>query len=133
MQPVDDAAHAFGGIVLHVAHIGTHHRQREVPHHLAQFLHALLVGGDLCLEIGNVLHRVARRIIAAGEQRQNLLLAEAAAIDQLEIVDIDAFLPDGRRVRRHRARRNAADIGVMPARSDPEQDLVGHRTPAYRP
>ena len=61
---------------------------------------------------------------AAGQQRQSLLLAEAAAVDQLEIVDIDAFLLDGRGIRRHRAGRDAADIGVMPARGDPEQDLA---------
>ena len=59
----------------------------------------------------------------------SLLLAEAAAIDQLEIVDIDAFLLDRGRVRRHRARRNAADIGVVAARGDPEQNFppVEHR------
>ena len=53
-----------------------------------------------------------------------LLLAEAAAIDDFEIVEQDAFLLDIGRVRRHRARRNAADIGVMAARGDPEQDVL---------
>ena len=95
-----------------------------MAHHLAQFMHALLVGGDLRLDVVDILHRVARRKLAAGQQRLQLLLAEAAAVDQLEIVDIDAFLLDGRGVRRHRAGRNAADIGVMTARRDPEQDFA---------
>ena len=62
------------------------------------------------------------------EQRVKLLLAEAAAVDELEIIDVDAFLLDGRRVRRHRARRNAADVGVVAARSHPEQDFMPSKT-----
>ena len=42
--------------------IGFHHRQREMRHHLAQLGHALLVGGDLRLDVVDVLHRIARRI-----------------------------------------------------------------------
>ena len=95
-----------------------------MPHHLAQFLHALLVGGDLRFQIVDVLQRIARRIFAAGQQRIEFFLAEAAAIDQLEIVDVDAFLLDRGGVRRHRARRDAADIGMVAARGDPEQDLA---------
>ncbi len=120
MQPIDDPAHAFGRIVLHVAHIGAHHRKREMPHHLVQFAHAHLVGGDLRLDVVDVLQRIARGIFGAGEQRIELLLAEAAAVDQLEIVDVDAFLFDRGGVRRHRTGRDPADVGVMPARSDPE-------------
>jgi hypothetical protein len=51
-------------------------------------------------------------------------LAEAAAVDELEIVDDDALLVDRGRPRRHRARRHAADIGMVAAAGDPEQDLV---------
>ena len=59
-------------------------------------------------------------------------LAEAAALDQAEIVDEHAFLVDGGGARRHRARRRAADVGVVAARGDPEQDasspvVVEHR------
>ncbi len=60
----------------------------------------------------------------AGQRRHQFLLAEAAAVDQLEIVDIDAFLLDRGGVRRHRARRDAADVGMVPARGDPEQDIA---------
>ena len=124
VQPVDHAAHALGGVVLHVLHVGLHHRQRELRDHLAQLLHALLVGGDLRLQVVDVLQRIARRISGAGQRGVELLLAEVAAIDQLEVVDIDAFLLDRGRVRRHRARRDAADVGVVAARGDPEQDLA---------
>ena len=60
-----------------------------------------------------------------GEQRAQLLLAEAAALDEPEIVDQDAFLVDGRRERRHRAGRDAADVGMVAARGDVEEDLPG--------
>ena len=123
MQPVEHAAHAFGGVVLHVPHIGLDDGQREMRDHLAQLGDAFLVGGDLRLEVVDVLHRIAGGILRAGERRHQLLLAEAAAIDQLEIVDVDAFLLDVGGVRRHRAGRDAADVGVMPARGDPEQDV----------
>ncbi len=98
MQPIDDATHAFGRIVLHVPHIGLDHRQTELRHHPAQLAGALLVGGDLRLEIVDVLQRIARRIFGAGEERVELGLAKSAAIDQLEPVDIDAFLLDRRGV-----------------------------------
>ena len=122
MQPVDDAAHALSGVVLHVAHIRAHDRQRELADHVAQFLHALLIGGDLRLQVVDVLQRIARRILAAGQQRIEFTLAETAALRQLEIVDVDAFLLDRGGVRRHRARRDAADIGMVAARGHPEQD-----------
>src|SRR5260370_724758 len=122
VQPVDDPAHAFGRVVLHMPHIGLDHRQGELRNHLAQLVGTLLVGGDLRLEIVDVLPRLTCRIFGAGEQSVELALAKSAAIDQLELVDIDAFLLDGGRVGRHRAGRDAADIGVMAAARDPEQD-----------
>ncbi len=122
VHAVDDAAHAFRRIVLHVLHVGPDHGQGELIDHLAQLGDAFLIGGNLRLHVVDVLHRIARRIFGAGERGHQLLFAEAAAIDELEIVHVDAFLLDGRRIRRHRAGRNAADIGMMAARGDPEQD-----------
>ena len=58
-----------------------------------------------------------------GQKLQHRVLAEASALDQLERVDIDLFLLDAGRLRAHRARRDAADIGVVSARRDEEQDL----------
>ena len=62
--------------------------------------------------------------LRAGEQRARLGLEEAAAVDQLEVVDVDAFLLDGGRARRHRAGREAADVLVMAAARDVEQHFV---------
>ena len=59
LQARDDAAHRLLGVVLHMAHVGLHHVQAELVHHLAQFLHAFLVGGDLRPEIGHVLRGVS--------------------------------------------------------------------------
>ena len=105
-------------------HIGACHGQREIAHHLAQFAHAHFVGGDLRFDVVDVLQRIARWIFAAGEHGVKLLLAEAAAIDQLEIIEQDAFLLDRGGIGRHRAWRNAADVGMMAARGDPEKNLL---------
>ena len=91
---------------------------------LAQLLHALLVRRDLRLHVVDVLQRVAGGVFRAGEEVIERALAEAAAIHQLEVVDIDAFLLDRDCVRRHRAGRNAAYVGVVAARGDPEQKLA---------
>ena len=58
----DDAAHRLLGVVLHVPHVGLHDVEAELRDHRAQLLHALLVGGDLRLQVGEVLLRVARRV-----------------------------------------------------------------------
>ncbi len=50
--------------------------------------------------------------------------AEAARLDEQEIVDEDAFVGEGLAVRWHRAGRHAADVGVMPACRHVEEDAV---------
>ena len=47
--------------------------------------------------------------------------------DQLDVVEQHALLVDVRRIRRHRARRDAADIGVVAAGSDEEGRLSASR------
>ena len=94
-QPFQHAAHALGGVVLDVAHIGLDDIEAEMRDHLAQFGHALFVGGDLRLEVGDVLGGIAGRVGMVGQQRFQLLLAEAAAIDDAKIVEQHAFLVDG--------------------------------------
>jgi hypothetical protein len=59
------------------------------------------------------------------KQRAEFRLAEAALFDEDEIVDQHALFLDDAAGGRHRARRGAADIGVMPARGDVEEDGVG--------
>ena len=96
-------------------------------HHLAELVHALGVCRGLRFQVGDVLGRVAGRVGALREQLQHRLLAEAAALDELERVDIDPFLLDARRLGAHRARRNAADIRMVPARRDEEEYLRAAR------
>ena len=115
LQHVDHAAHRFLGIVLHVAHVGVHDVEAEMRDHAAQFLHAFFVGGDHRAQVGHVLRDVAARIFAGGEQRDGFLLAQAALLDQQEVVDQHAFFLDHAAVGRHRARRDAADVGVVAA------------------
>ena len=58
--------------------------------------------------------------VAALEQRARLVLEEAAALDELDVVELHALFLDARRERRHRARRRPADVGVVAARADVE-------------
>ncbi len=122
-QAIQHAPHTFGGIVLHMAHIGFDDVEAEMLDHLAQLGDALFIGGDLRLQVGDVLLRVAGRVGVVGEQGLQFRLAEPAALDQTEIVEQNAFFIDRGCQRRHRSGRRAADIGVMAARRDPEEDL----------
>ena len=107
-----------------MAHIGFDHIKSEVGDHLAQICHALFVGGNLGLQVGDVLGDVAHRVGVVGEQFDQFGFTEAAAFDDAEIVDQHAFLVHCGGQRRHRAGRGSADIGVVAARGRPEQDLA---------
>jgi hypothetical protein len=115
LQARDHAAYGFLGVVLHVAHVRLHDVESELLHHLAQFLHALLVGGDLRFQVGHVLLGIAARIGAAAQQREHLGLAELPSIDQFHVVDLHALFLDQGRERRHGARRRPADVRMVPA------------------
>ena len=82
LQHVDDPAHLLLGVVLDVAHVGVDDVEAEVRDHLAQLLRALLVGGDLRAQVGEVLLGIAGGVAAGGQQRAHLRLAEAALLDQ---------------------------------------------------
>ena len=120
---LDHPRHARRGVVLHMAHIGLHHAETVLRHHLAELVHALGVGRGLRFQVGDVLRRVAGRVGALREKLEHRVFAEAPGLDQLERVDIDTFLLDARGLGAHRAWRDAADIGVMPARRHEEQNL----------
>ena len=121
---VDDAAHLLLRIVLDVAHVGVHHVEAELLDHAVDLADAPVAGGDLRLEIGDVVVRLARGVAAGGQVRAQLVLQEHAGIHQLEVVEEDALLLHGPAVRRRGARRAPADIGVMAAARDEEQDLL---------
>ena len=120
-QRLDGAADAFLGVVLDVAHVGLDHGEAELADHAAELLRALLAGGELGLEVGEVDVRGAHRVLDAEEQGAGLGLAEAAAVDQLPVVDVGAFVVDGAAVGRHRARRQAADVGMVAAGGGEEE------------
>ena len=101
-----------------MAHIGVDHRPPLLGGDPLQLVRAALAGGDLRLQIGDVAVRIARRPSPFAEQRPHLRLAEAAGIDEQDIVDQHALLVDRAAVRRHRSRRDPADIGMMAARRD---------------
>jgi hypothetical protein len=120
---LDHPAHAFLGIVLHVAHVGLTTSSRNgrpscavpaTPFSLAAIW--AFRSATFWVDCG--------RVGVVGQQLDEFGLAEAAALDHLEIVDQHAFLVDGGGERRHRAGRHAADIGVVAARGRPEQDRL---------
>ena len=91
--------------------------------HAAQFLHAFLVGRDHGAQVGEILLDVARRVFARAEERDGFFLAQAPLLDQQEVVDQHALLFHRLAVGRHRAGGDAADVGVVAARADVEQDI----------
>ncbi|MNK60659.1 hypothetical protein D3C87_798010 [compost metagenome] len=107
-----------------MAHVGLHDRQTEMRDHLVQFVGPLLVGRHLGAQVGQVLPGIAGRPAGARQQGQCFRLAQQTrgAVDQLEIVDQHALFLDARGVGRHGAWRGAADIGMVAARADIEQD-----------
>ena len=116
-QQRDGAAHRLFGVVLHMAHIGLHHRQPIVRHHAAQLLHAFFVGGNLGAQVGHVLRRVAAGVGPGAEQGHHGRLAQHTAFDQLEVLNLHALLFDGGGKRRHRTRRCATNVGMVTARA----------------
>ena len=122
-QRADHPAHRFGSIVLNMAHIGLHHRQAEVLDHAQQLFAPLLVGRDLCLQIGHVLVGIACGMDRAVEQRPKLPLTQHTARDQPDIGEQHAFVVNVTTVGRHRPGRESTDVGMVAARSDPEQQF----------
>ena len=120
LQPRQQAAHALFRVVLHVTHVGLDHVESEVRDHLLELADAFGVGGDMCLEVGDVLVGPPRGVLGARQQRIRLGFEEAAAVDQFEVVDVDAFLVDVGGARRHRTRRQPADVLVVAAAGDVE-------------
>ncbi len=77
-----------------MAHIGLNRIQTEMIDHLAQFLDALFIGGQLGAQIGQVLIRVAGGIFCAQQDLAEVFFPIAALIDQFEIVDQHTFFVD---------------------------------------
>jgi hypothetical protein len=69
----------------------------------------------LSLDIGDVHVRAAGRVSRPGQQRAEFRFAEMSTVHQQKVVDDDAFLFQRARHRGRRARRDPADIRVVPA------------------
>ena len=98
---VDDLAHAFRGVVLDVAHVGFDDIKPEIADQLAQIRDAFFIGGDLRLQVGDVLVDFADRVGVVREQFDQFGFAEASLVDDQEVVDQHAFPVDRRGKRRH--------------------------------
>ena len=130
LQHVEHAPHALLGIVLDVAHVGADRGEAELGHHLGELVGAALAARHLGLDVGHVLGLVADRPGAGAQHLQQGRLAQLAVLDQEEVVEQHALLVDVRAVGRHRARRDAADVGMVRARGGEEDQLLARRTPA---
>uniref|UniRef100_A0A182IL16 Secreted protein n=1 Tax=Anopheles atroparvus TaxID=41427 RepID=A0A182IL16_ANOAO len=111
-------AHGQLRVRLHMAHVGLHHRQAVRVDQLRHQLDALLVGGDLGAQIGQVVGEVARAGGARGGRgaRQALddrVLPEHAPVDEQERLERGPFLIERGGVGRHRAGRDATDVRVV--------------------
>ena len=116
MQSADGPAHAGLGIVLHEAHIAGDLGGAVALDHAAHRRGARLAGGDLRLQVGEVLAGIARRPATGGQGRARRVLQEQPLAHDRQGVEHDPLLVDAVRERRHGARLDAADIGMMAAR-----------------
>ena len=96
-----------------MAHVGLHHLQTKLVDHAAQFLHALLVGGDLRLEVGQVLLRISGGELATAQQVQDRVLLQDTLGNELDVVDLHPLFLDAGRERGHGAGGGAANVGMV--------------------
>ena len=101
-EAADDFAHAGLGVVLDVAHVAHDRVAARARDQRLELGDAARVGGELRLEVGDILVGIARGPGAGGEALAQRLLADLAAVEQQEVVEQHAFL------RRSCARRAAS-------------------------
>ena len=65
-----------------MAHVGENNFRTEMSSHVAQFLRAFFVGGDLRFQIGDILIRAAGRVGTGGKQSPQCLFLENASFHQ---------------------------------------------------
>ena len=91
--------------------------------HARQLDRALLARGDLGLQVGDVLVRVARRESGIVQVFAQRLLLETVIRNQQEVVEEHALVIDGAARWRHGPGRNAADVRMMRAAGGHEQNV----------
>ena len=121
-QGAEYAAHRLLGIVLDMTHVGGHHVQPEMLAHAAQLRGTSLVGGDLRAQVGQVDLGVAGWVRRPAQHLKRLCLAQHAVPHQQPVVDEHPLLLHYGAECGHRARRDPADLGMVAARCDEEQD-----------
>mmetsp|Transcript_8468 Transcript_8468/g.28070 ORF Transcript_8468/g.28070 Transcript_8468/m.28070 type:complete len:302 (+) Transcript_8468:937-1842(+) len=124
---LEHIAHRHLGVVLDVLHVRPDDREGVLVDELVDERDAALVGRHLRLEVGEVVLNLARPDAAALgllEQLPDPLLLEFTRLDELERLDGGAFLRHQPREGRHGAGRDAADIGVVPARRHEKHNLA---------
>ena len=112
-------------------HIGQHRIQPEMADHLLQFLDPFFIGRQLRAQISDVLVRIARRIQGAIKNGPHLGFAVSTGINQLEIVYQHTFLINMRRVWRGGSGCLPANIGVMAAAGDKEENFTAFKHGRY--
>jgi len=102
----------FGGL-LNVSHVGQRYTERVSLDHALQVLYALIVGGDLRGNVGQIIGDAARWMAARSQQTCQRISVRRARIDELEIANQHALFTEILRKRRHRAGGNTADLGMV--------------------
>jgi hypothetical protein len=127
VQAADCAAHARLGVVLDVPHVGEQHRQAVIARRALDLADPPRVRGQLSPQVGEVLLDVARGPRAFRQPLADQRLGELPVAHDARRGEVCAFLADVPAARRHRPRRDAADVCVVRARGREELDAASRR------
>ena len=89
--------------------------------HLDQFVRALVATRNLRTQIANILRDVSHRVRIVSEDVRQFVFEKHAFANQLHVVKQHTLFRDVLRERRHRAWGDAANVGMVTARSGVEQ------------
>src|ERR1700761_7012968 len=98
---LDSVAHARRGVVLHVAHEGGYSLQTMPLDGSLDFGNATRVGGELCLQVRQVLIRITCRVARRQQSAAQLPFAQLAGLDERKAFKQNTFLLDLTAERRH--------------------------------
>ena len=88
-----------------------------------QAFRAVQIGGELRMQIGEVVGQIARGMRRGRQQRADFIKAGVSSSNEMSGSDDDAFFDQARGMRGHRARRDAADLGVVSTIRDVTDEL----------
>ena len=128
-QLADGAPDAALGVVLHVLHVCEHRAAAVLGLRAVEFARAPRVRSQLRAQVGEVLREVPGGPRPAAQQLVHECLVEDRVAHDASRRNERAFLGDVATAGRHRARRDAADVGVVRARSREEFDACAPSAP----